>query len=402
MSITVVIEETSGNDISIVEDTTTVVINEDYPSISFNELIDVDISSPVDTQSIRYNASSGKWENSNSGTGDMTKVVYDPTGVNGDAFDMDNMVEGSNNLILSSAERASIASALQVETDPVFTASQAFNITSSDITNLSNLSGVNTGDQSSSDFTHNSLLGLNAGTDYEHLTQAEKDNANAGYVHSLVTTGNPHMVSLEQARAILNQLNGDIDFNNNNVVDVQNIGFKNGSNISWNTDFHTLNVPTGLGPSNQVGQEEYIVFYNDTGASIPNGTTLRPVSSTLVGTELIPTFELAKANYHDTVEGTIVISTMVVPNGTVGIATRFGRVSDIDTSMYSVGDDLYVSATTAGEITNVRPEFPDYEIKIGGVIKSDVLGQIAVSVTTAVNNTFYNAWDGGFRETIDF
>lgn len=33
------------------------------------------------------------------------------------------------------------------ETDPVFTASQAFNITAGDITNLSNLSGVNTGDQ---------------------------------------------------------------------------------------------------------------------------------------------------------------------------------------------------------------------------------------------------------------
>jgi len=35
------------------------------------------------------------------------------------------------------------------ETDPVFTASQAFNIDANDITNLSNLSGVNTGDQTS-------------------------------------------------------------------------------------------------------------------------------------------------------------------------------------------------------------------------------------------------------------
>ena len=35
------------------------------------------------------------------------------------------------------------------ETDPIFTASQAFNITSGDIVNLANLSGVNTGDQTS-------------------------------------------------------------------------------------------------------------------------------------------------------------------------------------------------------------------------------------------------------------
>lgn len=43
----------------------------------------------------------------------MTKSVYDPGVVAGDVFNMDNMVEGSTNLILTSAERALIASALQ-------------------------------------------------------------------------------------------------------------------------------------------------------------------------------------------------------------------------------------------------------------------------------------------------
>jgi hypothetical protein len=38
------------------------------------------------------------------------------------------------------------------ETDPVFSSSQASNITSTDITNLGNLSGINSGDQTSSDF----------------------------------------------------------------------------------------------------------------------------------------------------------------------------------------------------------------------------------------------------------
>lgn len=36
---------------------------------------------------------------------DMTKAVYDPTTVAGDAFDMDNMVEGTTNKILTAAER---------------------------------------------------------------------------------------------------------------------------------------------------------------------------------------------------------------------------------------------------------------------------------------------------------
>jgi hypothetical protein len=50
------------------------------------------------------------------GSGDMTKAIYDPTSVTGDTFDMDNMVEGTDTKILTSAERALIASALQSET----------------------------------------------------------------------------------------------------------------------------------------------------------------------------------------------------------------------------------------------------------------------------------------------
>lgn len=39
------------------------------------------------------------------GGGDMLASVYDPTSVTGDAFDMDNMVEGTNNRLVSSAEK---------------------------------------------------------------------------------------------------------------------------------------------------------------------------------------------------------------------------------------------------------------------------------------------------------
>jgi hypothetical protein len=46
------------------------------------------------------------------GGGDMSISVYDPTAVSGDAFDMDNMVEGATNLILTAAERAVIAAAV--------------------------------------------------------------------------------------------------------------------------------------------------------------------------------------------------------------------------------------------------------------------------------------------------
>lgn len=42
-------------------------------------------------------------------SGDMSTAVYDPNGIHDDAFDMDNMIEGATNLILTAAERAAIA-----------------------------------------------------------------------------------------------------------------------------------------------------------------------------------------------------------------------------------------------------------------------------------------------------
>ena len=44
-----------------------------------------------------------------SGVGDMLVSTYDPTNVNGDVFDMDNMVESSTNKILTATERSEIA-----------------------------------------------------------------------------------------------------------------------------------------------------------------------------------------------------------------------------------------------------------------------------------------------------
>ena len=43
------------------------------------------------------------------GAGDMLAATYDPTSVEGDAFAMDNMVEGADSKVLTAAERAAIA-----------------------------------------------------------------------------------------------------------------------------------------------------------------------------------------------------------------------------------------------------------------------------------------------------
>lgn len=60
---------------------------------------------PVDWDKIADRGAQGP---AGSGTGDMLEAIYDPTAVAGDAFDMDNMVEGADTKIMTAAERAAI------------------------------------------------------------------------------------------------------------------------------------------------------------------------------------------------------------------------------------------------------------------------------------------------------
>jgi hypothetical protein len=173
--------------------------------------------------------------------------------------------------------------------------------------------------------------------------------------------------------------------------------------IYWNEDEYTVNIVTGLGPVLQIGQEVYILFYNDTGAQIDNLTALRPKAAAVVGSIVLPTFEKASSGPDfNEVEGTIAVATMNVPNGQVGLATRFGRARGGNTSSFTPGDALFLSSTP-GVLTNVFPPFPEYVISVGGVVVSDASdGEIFVSVTRDIFDTTLNFWNGTFREQFDF
>src|SRR5574344_1140556 len=64
-----------------------------------------------------------------------------------------------DSIALVRSEIPDVTGFLTSETDPTFTSSQAANITATDITNLSNLSGVNTGDQDLSNLATKTALG---------------------------------------------------------------------------------------------------------------------------------------------------------------------------------------------------------------------------------------------------
>ena len=80
--------------------------------------------------------------------GDMLASAYDPNTVEGDSFDMDNMVEGSDTKILTAAERVTIAAALDMDNmvegsdTKILTAAERVNITNAEQTPDSIIEGL--------------------------------------------------------------------------------------------------------------------------------------------------------------------------------------------------------------------------------------------------------------------
>lgn len=80
-----------------------------YPTASNGDYATVGSTDTIWT----WDSDTVDWVNTDSNSqGDMLRSTYDPTNIASDAFDMDNMVEGTTNKILTSAERAAIAGAL--------------------------------------------------------------------------------------------------------------------------------------------------------------------------------------------------------------------------------------------------------------------------------------------------
>jgi hypothetical protein len=110
---------------------------------------------------------------------------------------------------------------------------------------------------------------------------------------------------------------------------------------------------------------------NNSGAIIPDGKACRTEGSA----SGLPTIVLAQAN---TVNNAIVtgVATHDIPDGETGYITRLGNVGGQDTSSFSAGDVLFLSAITAGDLVNIPPSIV---IAVGIVIVDDPLeGMIIV------------------------
>lgn len=116
-----------------------------------------------------------------------------------------------------------------------------------------------------------------------------------------------------------------------------------------------------------IGQENIVRVYNNTGADILNGQ-LCYISG---ASDEFPEVTLAQADVEATSASTIGMATADIPDQTYGYITTSGIVHDVNTFGFTAGQALYLSDSVAGGYTNVAPLQPSYAIVIGYVTSID-------------------------------
>lgn len=121
----------------------------------------------------------------------------------------------------------------------------------------------------------------------------------------------------------------------------------------------------------------FLVGVNKSGSTIPKGSAVY-VSGGQGG---VPIISLAQANAESTSARTIGVTTDAVANNAQGNVVVGGAALKLDTSAYSEGQILYLSATVAGGFTTTLPTQPLHGVVIGYVTRSSATnGVIEVAI----------------------
>lgn len=156
--------------------------------------------------------------------------------------------------------------------------------------------------------------------------------------------------------------------------------------LHWNDQDGTLDL--GLKGGNvtmQIGQEQFIRVVNKTGADLLEANYQCVKISGAQGQR--PKVALAMADSDLNSADTIGLVTETIHNNNEGFVTTGGIVRGINTTgslqgeSWNDGDVLYLSGTTAGRLTNVKPSAPTHTVIVGFVIYAHAnQGKIFVKV----------------------
>jgi hypothetical protein len=192
----------------------------------------------------------------------------------------------------------------------------------------------------------------------------------------------------------------DIDLNNNDLLNTDKIDFNLATTdtagvgqLVWNDTLGTLNLGLKGGSTiSNLGQHLHTRVVNKTTPLV--GLTKAGYEVVIVAgaTGQRLSVKLAKADSDANSAGTLGIVCENIAGNQEGFICSVGQVTNINTTgslqgeTWADGDSLYLSGTTFGAITNVKPSAPIHEVRIG-----------YVEYAHAVNGKIYVKIDNGYE-----
>jgi hypothetical protein len=189
----------------------------------------------------------------------------------------------------------------------------------------------------------------------------------------------------------------DINMNQNDLTNVGSIDFDTSpanagavARMQWNNTDGTLDIGLkGGAVTLQVGQEQVARVVNKTGADLLESQYRAVRVDDAQGQRLA--VKLAQADTAANANGTLGIVTETIQNNQEGFITLTGQVREINTTgslqgeTWNDGDALWLSPTTPGGLTNVRPIAPYFKVAVGYVEYAHINhGKIFVRVGEAL------------------
>lgn len=225
---------------------------------------------------------------------------------------------------------------------------------------------------------YNNGLYYSNGTTWEFLNvpfNATQSEVNTGTNNDKFVTPSTLAGWWTNIKTLAQSISGLWTFGNGIVFTPSSAPTHQEGKVYYDTDAKSLTYYDDIsGTAVNIGQEEFIRARNNSGSTITNGSVVYVTGA--LGQN--PTIALAKADSLSTCT-VIGIATHDIANNTVGKVTTFGLVNDLNTSAFTDGQQLYLSASTAGALTATVPSSPNYTVYVCNVLHSHVTqGKLAV------------------------
>ena len=139
--------------------------------------------------------------------------------------------------------------------------------------------------------------------------------------------------------------------------------------LCWDVNDQTLNLTHPGGVTQQIGQETYAYVRNGTANTIVEGTVCMFSGSTIPNGEarLLVSPAISDGTFPSVY--TLGVATQDIEPDEDGRVTVWGKVRELNTSAFDIGDILYSDPATPGGFTNIKPTAPNNVVPIAAVLR---------------------------------